>query len=95
MLLKLTVTAMLFLGVCAADTIVASGAGAVPGSAENLSGDNSLTGIVGAITDPLGVNLFEINITNYLHFSAITVPVGEYCIPDTELFLFNAGGYGV
>jgi hypothetical protein len=95
LLLKLALAAVLSIGMCAADTVIGTGAGAVPGSAKDFSGDNSLTGIVGAISDPYGVNLFEINITNYLDFSAVTLPIGAFGIPDTELFLFYASGHGL
>jgi len=95
LLFKSALIAFVSLGLCAANTVTASGAGPVPSSAEDLSGNRSLTGIVGAIADPLGVNLFKITIVNYLDFSAITLPVGAFGIPDTELFLFNASGRGV
>jgi PEP-CTERM motif len=79
-----------------ADTIVASSAGPLPGSAQDLSGDLSpFTQIDGTLDYPYGVNVFKIDILNPLNFSAYTVPDGAYGIPDPELFLFNASGLGV
>jgi hypothetical protein len=51
--------------------------------------------ILGTIPDPLGVDVFEITITDFTNFSATTVDAGAFSIPDTELFLFNAAGFGV
>lgn len=77
-----------------ADTVVASGAGSLPGTAEDLTGMN-VTEITGSIMDQLGVEMFEIDITNAAGFSAITVGPGAFGIPDTELFLFDSSGMGV
>jgi hypothetical protein len=92
--------AALFILSCAplrADTVAASGAGALPGTAEDLTGVNvtEITGSIPDTTDPLlGVNMFAINITDYQDFSAITIG-SPFGITDTELFLFNSGGFGV
>jgi hypothetical protein len=78
-------------------TIVASGAGALPGTAEDLTGDTP-TEIIGSIPDTvdplLGVNMFKIDIVQPLDFSAITV-TSSSGITDTELFLFDSSGNGV
>ena len=74
--------------------VTASGAGDLPGTAEDLTGMN-VTEIVGAIPDIAGVDMFKISITDYLDFSAMTVGPGAFGIPDTELFLFDASGFGV
>jgi PEP-CTERM motif len=86
------------LAVAAQATVVtASGAGALPGTAENLTSFN-VSGIMGTIPDTsdplLGVNMFEIDIVDPADFSAITTPLA-FGIPDTDLFLFNASGNGV
>jgi hypothetical protein len=96
---KLTV-AVLWLGTTLvfpglADTIVANGAGSLPGSAQDLSGDLYLSGITGTLSFPDGVNVFKIDILNPLDFSAFTIPAGAFGVPDPELFLFNASGLGV
>ena len=77
-----------------ADTVVASGAGSLPGTAQDLTGMN-VTEITGSIMDQLGVEMFEIDITNAAGFSAMTVNPGAFGIPDTELFLFDSSGMGV
>jgi hypothetical protein len=51
--------------------------------------------ILGTIPDQLGVDVFEIDITDFTNFSALTLDPGAFGIPDTELFLFDAGGFGV
>jgi hypothetical protein len=78
-----------------ADTIPASGAGPLPGSAQDLSSDLSLSGITGTLDFPDGVDMFKIDILYPANFSAFTVPVGAFGVPDPELFLFNASGLGV
>ncbi len=78
-----------------ATTITASGAGSLPGSAEDLTTVVNLSEIVGSIPDQLGVNMFAIDITDAADFSAITIPAGPFGIPDTELFLFDSLGFGV
>ena len=78
-----------------ADTIVANGAGSLPGSAQDLSSDSSLTQIDGTLDFPYGVDMFKIDILNPLNFSAFTVSTGAFGVPDPELFLFNANGLGV
>ena len=95
--LFLSIVAALFL-ICAspahADSVTASGAGALPGTAQDLTSMN-VTQILGVIPDPFGVDMFKINITDFTNFSAMTVDSGAFGIPDTELFLFNAAGFGV
>jgi hypothetical protein len=78
-----------------ADTIVATGAGSLPGTAEDLSSDASLTEIEGTLAFPDGVDMFKIDISNPLNFAAFTVSVGAFGVPDPELFLFDASGLGV
>jgi hypothetical protein len=75
--------------------IIASGAGPLLSSADNLSGVD-VTEIQGSLTtDPTSVSLFEIDILNVFDFSALTVDAGPFGIPDTELFLFDSSGAGV
>jgi hypothetical protein len=78
-----------------ADTVIASGAGPLPATAEDLSGDLSLSEITGALDYPDGVSMFKIDILYPVDFSAQTVPVGAFGVPDTELFLFDSSGLGV
>jgi hypothetical protein len=78
-----------------ADTIVASGAGALPGSAEDLTGDSSLSEIDGALVSTGGVDMFKIDILNPVDFFALTVSGLPYGIPDPALYLFNSSGRGV
>jgi hypothetical protein len=77
-----------------ATTITASGAGAFPGTAEDLTTVVNLSEIVGSLDFPLGVNMFAIDITDAADFSAFTSEVA-FGVPDTELFLFDSGGFGV
>lgn len=100
--LLVSIVATFFL-MCAAathaDTVTASGAGTLPGTAEDLTGMN-VTQILGSLpdplgTDPLGVNMFKITITDFTDFSAETVNAGSFGIPDTILFLFDASGMAV
>lgn len=77
-----------------ANTILASGAGPLPGSAEDLSANTSLTEITGTLDFPDGVSMFKIDILYPTDFSAYTVPV-SFGVPDPELFLFDASGLGV
>jgi hypothetical protein len=59
-----------------ADLITASGAGALPGTAEDLTGmsPSEITGSIPDTTDPLlGVNMFAIDIVDFQSFSAITI----------------------
>lgn len=94
MLSKFALVAVLSLNVAFGATIVASGAGPLPGSAENLT-NQFPSEILGALDFPNGVNMFAITISNYLTFSAMTVPVGPHAVPDTELFLFDSTGHGL
>ena len=95
MISKLVVAAALSLSVGFANTIIAKNAGPLPASSQDLSADETLSGISGILDYPYGVSLFKIDIRNYLDFSAIVVPVGNHYIPDTELFLFDSAGLGV
>lgn len=77
-----------------AEIIIASGAGPLPVSAEDLTG-HLPTEIIGTIPDTSnGVNVFKIVISDFADFSAYTLPEA-FGIPDTELFLFDANGFGV
>jgi len=80
-----------------ADTVVASGAGSLPGTAEDLTGMNvtEIQGSIPGMPDELGVDMFKIDITDFANFSAITTGPGAFGIPDTVLFLFDASGFGV
>jgi hypothetical protein len=76
------------------ELVIASGAGPLLPSAEDLSGV-FVTEIRGSLSqDPNAVSLFEISIMNPVDFSAITVSAGPFGIPDTELFLFDSTGLG-
>lgn len=94
-MLKLALIAVLSLTAAFADTVIANGVGPLPGSAQDLTADNNLTTITGALNDPYGVSVFAIDILNYSAFSATLVPASAYGIPDTELFLFDSTGRGV
>jgi len=80
-----------------AGTVIASGAGSLPGSAQDLTGAGVVTDIQGSLDllDGMYVSMFAIDITDYQGFSAQTLNVGAFGLPDTELFLFNSSGYGV
>jgi hypothetical protein len=98
--LGLCVVALLLLGIAMpvhADTVNVVGAGALPGTAADLTAFNvtDITGSIPDTTDPLlGVEMFKLNISDYLDFSAITNGLA-FGIPDTELFLFDSNGLGV
>jgi hypothetical protein len=76
--------------------VVASGAGELPGSAEDLTG-TPVSEIQGSLSnsDPNDVSMFALDIVNPGDFSALTVNAGPFGIADTELFLFNSSGDGV
>jgi hypothetical protein len=78
-----------------ANVVLASGAGSLPATAQDLSGDTSLNGIVGTLAFPDGVDMFKINILYPLEFAAYTINTGALGVPDPELFLFDANGLGV
>src|ERR1700722_1471534 len=98
--LGLCVVALLLLCVAMpahADTVNVVGAGALPGTAADLTGiiPTEITGSIPNTTDPLlGVEMFKLNISDYLDFSAITIG-SAFGIPDTELLLFDSNGLGV
>jgi PEP-CTERM motif len=98
--LGLCVVASLLLSVAMpahADTVNVVGAGALPGAAADLTGTSvtEITGMIPDTPDPLlGVEMFKLNISDYLDFSAITNGLA-FGIPDTELFLFDSSGLGV
>ncbi len=80
-----------------ADTVNVVGAGALPSTAADLTGTNvtEITGSIPVTSDPLsGVEMFKLNISDYLDFSAITIG-SVFGIPDTELLLFDSNGLGV
>ncbi len=80
-----------------AGLITASGAGALIGMEEDLTGTTptEIVGTLPNVTDALlDVNLFKFNIDNYLNFSVISLPV-LHGVSDTELFLFDYTGRGV
>jgi hypothetical protein len=76
-----------------AGLITASGAGPLPASAQDLTGQYP-TEIVGSLPDTLDVSMFKIDIMNFQLFSALTIG-SPFGIPDTELFLFDSTGHGV
>lgn len=73
--------------------IFASGAGSLPATAQDLSGQFP-DEIVGTLDFPDGVNMFRIYL-DASAFSAITVLPILQGVPDTELFLFDSSGAGV
>jgi len=77
-------------------TIIASGAGSTPGTAEDLTGLFP-TEIIGQLSgaDQNDVNMFKIDVMQAFDFSAITIPAGPFGIPDTVLSLFDSSGVGV
>lgn len=80
-----------------ATTIIASGAGALPGTAEDLTGlyPTEITGTLPDTLDPiLGVNMFKIDIANAEEFSAIVIG-SPFGVTDTVLALFDSSGLGV
>jgi hypothetical protein len=79
-----------------ADSIViASGAGQLPGSAEDLTG-TQVSEIQGSLGDGFAnASMFALDILEPIDFSAITVSAGPFGIPDTELFLFDSSGNGI
>ena len=80
-----------------AGLITASNPGALPGTAQDLTGlfPSEITGSIPDTTDPLlGVNMFAIDILDYRSFSAITIG-SPFGITDTNLFLFDSTGRGV
>jgi hypothetical protein len=95
------VVLLVFLGLIAspafADTVIASGAGPLPGSAQDLTGAGAVTNIQGSLDllDGQYISMFAIDITDFQDFSAQTLDVGAFGLPDTELFLFNSSGTGV
>ncbi|MDR3752584.1 MAG: hypothetical protein P4K93_02400 [Terracidiphilus sp.] len=80
-----------------AGTVIASGAGSLPGSAQDLTGAGVVTDIQGSLDllDGLYVSMFAIDITDYQGFSAQTLDVGAFGLADTELFLFDSSGDGI
>ena len=70
--------------------VIASGAGALPGSAQDLTTAYP-TQIDGILPGQNDVNMFQLDIFYPSLFSAIAVPLITG-IPDTELFLFDSGG---
>ena len=95
---KLVVTAVLALSLCAiapvsGALIIANNAGALPASAQNLTGlfpDE----IQGTLDFPNGVSMFKIYLSVPL-FSALTILPVANGVPDPELFLFDSSGVGV
>jgi len=78
-----------------ANVVVASGAGSLPATAQNLT-TLFPTEITGAFDgDPNAVNIFEIDIMAPALFSAQTINPGAFGVDDPELFLFDSGGNGV
>jgi hypothetical protein len=84
----------LLCGSAYAGLVIASGAGPLLSSAEDLSG-TGVTEIQGSLPGELDVSLFEIDILSPSDFSATTIDAGPFGIPDTELFLFDSTGLGV
>ena len=83
-----------FIAPCYAGLIVASGAGSTPATAEDLTG-LSPTEIVGTLVDLNDVSMFKIFDQDPTNFSAITLAVGAFGIPDTVLSLFDSTGVGI
>lgn len=80
----------------AADAIFESvDAGDMPPAAFFGSGNGSLSRIDGTLTTGTDVDMFAIYITDPAGFSARTNGGGSGGVYDTQLFLFDADGYGV
>lgn len=80
--------------VAAAGTWTETGdAGDLPGTAQVPSGSGALTAISGAVSVSADANMYKLCLTGGGTFSATTVGTGT--LGDTQLFLFNAGGFGV
>ena len=79
-----------------ANVIVASGAGSLPATAQNLT-TLYPTEITGSFDpgEPNSVNVFEIDIMEPALFSAQTIDTGAFGVDDPELFLFDSSGNGV
>lgn len=74
-------------------------AGQLPSTAQVPAGSGALTSISGSIGPPSTISLtdadmYEIQISDPATFSATTVGTGG-TLSDTQLFLFDAGGFGV
>jgi hypothetical protein len=67
-------------------------AGHLLGTAQSTNGAGSLTSIAGTLSSGTDVDLFRIYISSPAAFSASTIGGASF---DTQLFLFNAGGFGV
>jgi hypothetical protein len=81
-----------------ATTIFANNPGALPGTAQDITGlyPTEIIGSIPDTTDPfLGVNMFMFDLLDPTNFSAIIVPSSPFDIPDTVLFLFDSTGRGV
>ena len=102
MSVKFSLKVMPFMAIMAiapvhASLITASGAGALIGTAQDLTGTmpTEIVGTLPNVTDALlDVNLFKLNIENFLNFSVRSLPV-LHGVSDTELFLFDSTGHGV
>jgi len=70
-------------------------AGDMPHSAFFGTGNGVLTAINGALADGVDVDMYAIYVTDPAGFSATTSGGGAGRVYDTQLFLFDAGGYGV
>lgn len=80
---------------CFADVVFANNAGATLATAQDLTGLMP-TEIIGSLNgDPNDANIFKIFAIQPLNFSAMTIPVGAFGIPDTVLSLFNSSGFGI
>jgi hypothetical protein len=83
-----------------AGLITANDPGALPGTAQDLTGlePTEIIGSLPGTIDPLNpfpnVNMFAIDIVDFASFSAITVG-SPFGITDTNLFLFDSTGRGV
>jgi len=78
-----------------ADIAIASGAGSLPGTAQDLSGDLNLSEIQGALVSPDFISMFKIDITEPGDFSAQTILPADFGVQDPALFLFDSTGLGV
>jgi PEP-CTERM motif-containing protein len=69
-------------------------AGSLPGTAQVPTGTNPLTSIAGTISSTTDADMYQIFIPIGSAFSASTVGTAG-TLADTQLFLFNASGFGV
>lgn len=67
-----------------------------PINAQVTSGNGALTDILGNLVNGTsGADMYEIHISDFANFSAITVPLGPNGVADPAIYLFDSTGHGV